>query len=206
MRELARVDEAETLYLDLLTALRAWSAGNSPELAEALLSYAKQLLLQQRWSEAEGVLREGEAIFVAQGGDSHPRALGTRAELALIQIGQERWLEAEKSLQEVARRRADAGPTQASALAFERAALAYASCRAALLVTDAHVDALRTARGREQDPRCRARLIEADGWLKRLSQRETAPAHRMSAAIRGCDSIARLALRAKQRKSTRCGA
>lgn len=184
LRELGRFDEADALYRDTLARQRAWSAGSSQDLADALLSYAKQLLLQQRWSEATPLLREAEAIFVEQGGKTHPRAVGTRGELALVALGQERWMEAEAALREVARQRGDAAPSQASAVAFERAALAYASCRAASSADAAHVDALTGANEavRRDPPLPRARLQEIDAWLQRC--REQASATRDGGAAR----------------------
>lgn len=166
LRELGRGEESEALYRDTIARLRAWSAGGTAELVEALLSYAKLLLVQQRWSDAETLLREAEAAFVAQGGELHTRALGTRGELALIAIGREQWLQAETTLSEIARKRADAGPAQASVLAFERAALAYVTCRAAPRIEPAHVAALQAAADamRRDPPLPLARLKDLDAW------------------------------------------
>jgi hypothetical protein len=169
LRELGRFDESDARFREVVARLRAWSAVNSQDLADALVSHAKLMLLQRRWSEAEALLREVEAIHVGQGGDSHPRALVARAELALIAIGQERWMESARALAEIARLRGDAPPIQASATAFEQAALAYASCRAADTVTARHQQALRDAVEvmRRNPPLPRARLDEADEWLRR---------------------------------------
>src|SRR5690606_8554846 len=114
----------------------------SPDLADALASHAKLMLVQQRWDEAEAALREAEAIHAGLGGPAHARALTARGERALVAIGREQWKQAERELQEVAALRGDGGRIEASTLASEAVALAYAACRSAPAPTHRHLQHL----------------------------------------------------------------
>jgi hypothetical protein len=176
LRELGRFAEAEALYRDTLGTLQA-RGENSMDRVEALNSYAKLLLLLQRWDEAEATLREIEAIHVANGGPRHARALAARADLALVAIGRERWSEAEAALAEVLRQRPDAGGIEASTLAAERVSHAYATCRAAARPSPQQAGTLREAvyAMRRDPPLPRRRLEEAQEWLRWCEAAAAAP-------------------------------
>ncbi len=180
LRELGRFEESEAVFREALDELEQRGEPGIDRV-EALNAYAKLLLLQRRWDEADTELRRIEEIWIGTGGPRHARALTARAELALIAIGQERWTEAEKSLGEVVRQRADAGAVEASAAANERAAYAYAACRAAAQPSSRHVEALRSAVQAMQSnpPLPRRRLDDTAAWLKEcVAVAEAASVHR----------------------------
>lgn len=165
LRELGRFDEAEVAYQKNLKRLVEFYSPNHTEVARSHHSLAQMYLVQGRLDAAAAELDAAERAELVSNGADNPRMLAYLADRARILIARGDFKQARKLLDSVVAQRDASVISERGNASADRAAFAYAACRAE--PAGGHLPALisTVAQMHQDPPQPRALIAQADQWI-----------------------------------------